>query len=408
MVILIFTILISVIEDNSELNQSIDRITGFMATHNLMVYNSLQDYEDKRESKRRLLIIIMTRLCLLISFFKWLVSAILIDNRSVTIAVANPAYMVGDLSIARLFTVVVTIASFNALISLLIVDSLELRHTFHPILSFLSGFRRRAIPALNNIDGRRFALRMNLMSKMLYPAYWLIMIQVETSAISLLISAYLDPGSGFPLSLCLVWLAIFTVVTTQMSAFISWAIVVTTFCVLYLKSKFSEVAIKVMVSVRSKRCHQLMAAMAEHKAVEEQTRELNRFYSPILFVIYFLITPMLTSFLQLVQSSVQQMWLRIVVAICMIILAFTMVSINLFTSQISDWSQKPYKYLFSMFCRNTNRMSIHQKLRIIAFIETLSESHIGFTCGGLFRMSKLQFIQYLAYLMSNYMLLSKK
>ena len=88
------------------------------------------------------------------------------------------------------------------------------------------------------------------------------------------------------------------------------------------------------------------------------------------------------------------------------VLSLCTVLANWLCSRISHSARDPYTEFNSLLSESTD-LSIVCRLKSLSFIEKLSGPAIGFKCGPVFSMSKLQFLQYIIYMVMQFLQLQK-
>ncbi len=178
---------------------------------------------------------------------------------------------------------------------------------------------------------------------------------------------------------------------------------------LYLYLKFKEVYIKIRLANKSNQYHlsslQILLAIKEHNFVEKMTKDFNQFYRILIFIIYYIGTPCMLSLLYIVHHRDTNLYIRIIMALMTATAVLPILMTNYMCTWINNASYKPTALLFSYLCRTKIRIPLSHRLKIMSFIEHLSEREIGFYCYDLFPMNNFEFYQYLCMSGVNYFLI---
>ena len=181
-------------------------------------------------------------------------------------------------------------------------------------------------------------------------------------------------------------------------------------CTLYLSLKFTEVNDKILLMATKKYNHiwsslAMIESIKEHKYLDDMTKDWNHLFRCITFVVYFVATPGLQMAFYGAHHSQTTLLGKIFYLIIGSSCLSAAVMMNLMSTWISKAAHKPYNNLYSYLVRRKRVFPIWHRIKIMAFIEDISETDIGFYCLNLFPMTNFEFFQYLYIFGKNYFLI---
>ena len=304
------------------------------------------------------------RVMLLISILRFTISA-LMNDQMVSRLMADPSRMLGNPYLTGIFVTSIS-KSFFAVTTVMAYQ--EIGGQF-PVLEFFSAYRRRSASQLNRKNTRRLALIINLMAKLLfYYYYWFLIFVIHILFTIVTFKAYWNYQDNLSLLLLLIWSVFLYFALIQFLAVAFGGVVLSSFCALYLTYKFNEVTNKIYISKIFQDTKILKLAIKEHHMVAKQTKQLNQFFSPILFILYFMNTTPLVILIYLVNHEQTTHIGKIIFLTIFIVLFLCTCLTNWLCSRISHSARGPYPLLNNILS-NSNKFSINNRLKIQNFIE---------------------------------------
>ena len=178
---------------------------------------------------------------------------------------------------------------------------------------------------------------------------------------------------------------------------------------LYMGFKFNEIYNRMYLSVKSMQNRMsyliLRNAIIDHAHFENLTIRLDHTYRVILFIGYYLLTPGGLAAAYGAHHKDTNIYMRFVLAfnlVCMYLIAITMTRL---TANIAKSAKAPREIIFSYLSRTQLKFTSKQRLRLMSFVEHLSEREIGFYCYDLFPVNSYEFYEYLYNAGVNYFLI---
>ena len=246
------------VDDNSKIELSIDKIIWFFKTKWLIISKDLEQYEHGSFNKQRVIIITSFRIMCMLTFFRYLVSCIY-ETRPIIKLTSNSFYLLGN---GKLISLGVSMAIMCVIALSTIIQFQETTHTFK-ILSFFYEYKRR--PDLRLKDGRRLALKINFMAKLLfYRTYWCMVLVIFIQKFGIDIYEYLNSDYGYYILSIIIWDAIELGTIIQLFSIINGGFLLSAFCALYLKYRFREIVNRIEQSLRRKNKIHFKRAIIEH------------------------------------------------------------------------------------------------------------------------------------------------
>ena len=374
------------------LNEDIDYdgIVRFTRKYQLIINDSLEEYVMGYQNNRRILIVSFVKILISMNAIRFGMSS-LFDNKWIYYLMADPTYIPGNKS---LVSMMLCLASICILFIGNILQNQEMRRKSQ-LFIFLYRYKYQSIIRMNPLNTKRLALIMNLMTKhLMKQTFWpLVLITFIAYNIASII-AYLDPKSGFSLWLSIFWSFIFFIFLIQMYAMVSIGFVEWILSTLYLKYKFNEINAKILKSFRFQNNLLLLNAIKEHNSISKQTKQLNEFFSLMIYFLYNIATPALMILIYLTHEKDTNFYIRFVFSFIFCLVFLSVFLVNLFSSKVSNSSHKSYNILFKFLTQKRFLISLKVKLKINGLIEKLSGPDIGFYCWNLFPMNNYNFYEY--------------
>ena len=283
----------------------------------------------------------------------------------------------------------------------------ELRNQCY-MLTFLNDYKHKRTIALNPIHGRRLAVNANLISKYLIrQTFWPLTVITILLFVGATLVAYLDPDSGFNIISVVTWSILLSLFMVNCFGLVCVGFLIWVICCLYLIYKFKELSEKVKHSIQVRNVSLLMSAITEHNSVSKLTKQLNDFFSLMIFIIYYMASPTIMLLVYLSHAAETILIARLVAVFVVTIVISVVASLTLFSSLISQSAEKPRKYLYKCFAQRILKKSLtlEKRLKVMAFVEKMSGPDIGFYCWDLFAMNNNQFYFYVANCAKSYFLI---
>ena len=322
---------------NSDQSIAVDKIVSVAHKYGIIMTSDLDQYVSGYMSKRRLLVVSLFKLGAVLTTFRYFFASVF-NKKWVIILMSDANNVLGN---QRLFSILVSLAGFIVVSVAVIIQIQEMSHSL-TILDFLNDYKHKRILQLNALNTRRLAVRTNLMSKyFIRQAFWPLVLSVSSLFCFAAIVVYLDPESGFSLTSVIFWLLLFFVFLLQLFSLLSMGFVCCTLSMLYLKYKFKEIHENIESSLKFRNRLLLMKAIKEHNTNAEKTKELNEFFSLIIFNLYFFATPPLMIMIYLIHAKDSAGFTRIVVSFVFVIALMVVFSVNLLSSLVSKSAHKP-------------------------------------------------------------------
>ena len=204
----------------------------------------------------------------------------------------------------------------------------------------------------------------------------------------------------------LFWFLMFVIGGIQIFAILMFGVACLLFVILYIEYRFKELAHQIEQQVNrnlSRSYIDLMLVIIKHGHLIKLTEKMNKLFSVVLFVIYYMSSTVMLIMLYIGLSSSVILLIRIGAVFASVGTIIQLFVINLMSSRISFWAKKPIKALMRYNCQN--RLTARQRLKLMVLIERLSGPDIGFYCLDLFPMNSYEFYLYVANCFKTFFLL---
>ena len=387
------------VDDCKNIDQAMNRIVEFVSLTTLTITSDLDQYAFGVLPGARIVKVLAYRIMLLLTILRFSVSA-LMNDRGVSALMADANHVFGNRQLISIFVTTLSISFF----AVTIVSTYQELNNKFPVFDLFINYKRKGIPQLNQSNARRLASRINLMEKLLfYTTFWFLNGIVHLVVTWMTFQAYWNNQDARIVTCLIIWSVLMFFAFIQLCAVAFGGVVLSSFCALYLTFKFNEVTHKIHLSIIFNDINMLIRAIEEHHLIAKQTKQLNQFFGPILFILYFMNTPPLVILIYLFNHAQTTHIGTIIVSIIFTFLFLCTCLTNWLCCRISHSARDPYPLLNNILS-NSNNISIANLLKIQAFIEKLSGPAIGFKCGPAFSMTKLQFSQYISYIIGNYII----
>ena len=323
----------------------------------------------------------------------------------------NHTYLIGE---PLLFEMMFSTAGLGASLagSCILYQELSGKLTFADFI-FKLKYKLIKYP-LNYSNKIKFEQRFSLAQKYILNLFLVIGIITSSmlyifSAIFALILGYFNETSIINLVAMLFFviaqsIAIYHSVALFLAALFSWYSTT-----LFLTLKFNEIANKMKLSVKcmqNRRSYQLLKnSITEHSYLENMTHRLNTTFRMLFFICYFLASPAALCCLYGTHHRSTNIYMRFIMALIVITAMFLFLKMVRMSASINEAAKRPKFCLYSYLVRPNLKMREKERLRLMSFVEHLSDREIGFYCYDLFPLNNYQFYQYLYVIGINYFLI---
>ena len=234
-----------------------------------------------------------------------------------------------------------------------------------------------------------------------------IVIMIATTVV--LIIGYFDERTNYNLLAMLAFLSTQPIVIYY-SVGIFWVNIMFLYTTsLYLEFKFREIYNRMYLSVKS--IHNRMSylilrnAIIEHTRFEILTETLDHTYRVIIFIVYYVSTPGALAAAYGAHHMDTKVYIRFVLAFNVISMYLLVVKMSRLIANIAKSAKAPRQIILAYLSRAQLKFSSKQRLRLMSFVEHLSEREFGFYCYDLFPMNSYEVYEYLYITGQNYFLI---
>ena len=172
---------------------------------------------------------------------------------------------------------------------------------------------------------------------------------------------------------------------------------------IYLKNQFLEINDKIKLAFRTNDQRYLIRLIDDHHMTEKLTQELNQFFRYMILMIYYCGTPGIELLIYLSHEPSTYFYARFVLVFIAITLCIVVFLLNYMSTGIISAAKKPRQAFHGFLSQR--QVSNQTRLKLVNFVETLSEREIGFYCYDMFPMNNLGFYHYLYFIGTNYFLI---
>ena len=377
----------------------IDKMARFASRYYIILCHNLDQYENRKITKNRIIGACFFRLCSFITGLRYLLSAS-VNKKWMTIMMADANYMISN---QRLFSSIFCLAAFVILFIGLLLQLNEMEYKF-TLLDFLIAWKNKTLLGLNARNTKKLVLIINLMVNLLMKqAFWPLVFACVALLIGPSLVAYFDKESGFlvvPIiffSFCLfIWSVQFICIVC--AGFVAWSVPF-----FYLKFKFQEIHQEIQSCIQTNNQTQLSESINDHQTTCLQVEAINNVFKFVVFVLYYFGSPALMTLLYVSHARETIPIARPICAFILVLVYFVVFYLNLVSAQISHSAAKPRKLLYKYLINN--QMPITMRFKIYKFIAKLSGPDIGFYCWDIFAMNNHTFAKYLGNCAYSYILI---
>ena len=379
---------------------AIERLEKFIRKYQFIVSNNLDVYMNGTNSRFNRSVVTITKIIVLIVALRFAISA-LFPSQRMRALMGDSNYLIGH---PFLISIMMSICAFVILFIGLVIQIQE-SHKCCSFMNLLYWVKYKQLPlSLSPVHYRRFILHSNLLTKyLLKQAFWPLVIITNGFMFGATVLAYLDPNSGFNLVSLIFWPIMTFIWTVQFYGIVSFGFIIWFMASTYLKYKFNEINEQIRISLKLKQVTSLQHCIRLHNLVTKLTKELNGFFSYMLFVLYYFATPALEILIYLSHDKHTYIFARFAAVFIFVLVFGTVFMLNLMSTWITKEAHKSLPLLHSFM--NATRLRNYQSLKVMAFIEKLSGPEIGFYCYNMFPMNNYEFYQYVSITVANYFLI---
>ena len=367
------------------------RNSEFMIKIKHFIHESIDNYDDRRLTRSRLIECYVWRLSIVITYFRFLLPAMFPKQWMIEL-VSNPLqlFFVNSTEIDnndfRLLNLIFSQGPLIMLILLMILQFKEVKYTNTQYNFMIDYSKRRHLP-LSYTNERKLSFKSNLvyiiLIKVVLPPFILFIV---TSLSSMNLMLYMNSNYNFSMISIIIFNIILLFNGFQCFGLIFIAIILCSFTVLYLRYKFREINDKFLLCLRFKNFSHLQI-IAEHNHICKLIHDINEVYKLFIFILYYFANPTLMALIKISQGDNLNLTGKIFNLIIFIVIFGGCIVANLFSSRVSKASILPLKYLHRYMAEN--QLPLKQRLKTMEIIEGLSGPDIGFYCYDLFPMNSI-------------------
>ena len=394
------------IEHNSDIRTVIERVELFMKKFHLLISEDMDDYVAGHHNRKRLNMVIMTRMALILHTLRFVI-ALLTKSNYLKIMMMDFSSMLGQ---SQMFLLALIMFALGILYICLTITYQEMNNTLYT-LGILSGIKNNLLSfPLNSYHQRRIGVAGNFMGiYIMRPSFY--MFSLLTMGFhfiySLIFYSKLEEKLFSALYLIIaniLWFIIIiqTFIVIWVGLIAWWA--TTSYC----KYKFNEINKKVLLGIKYSNLRLLMYAFREHNYIEIMVKQMNHTFRIGLFIIYYIGTLSLQILLFMAHHKDTPYAFKWIAAIISSTVLMVIIIVNIMCASMTKSAHKSYSVLFGIDNKNikiNTRLIFRERWKLLAFIEKLSGPPIGYYCYDLFPMNSYELYEYLYIAGSNYFLI---
>ena len=379
---------------------AVSKIEQFVKKYYLGVSCDTDEYMSGELKTWRKVWVYLTKLVLFIVWIRFAVSG-LSQNLWIRTVTCDPDYLIGH---PILLSVLFSIGAFCTLFIALVVLYQESKGNLS-IFKFLNLIKhKRLVNRLHGLRYKRLILYFNLLTKyLLNQVFWS---QIIFSNVSLFIAtllAYFDPKSGFSMLGVIFWSLMTLIWLIQFFGYIAEGSIIWIISNIYLKYQFLQINDKIKLAFRTNDQRYLIRLINDHHMTEKMTQELNGFFRYMILMIYYCGTPGIELLIYITHEPSTYFYARFVAVFLAITLFIVVFLLNFMSTSISSAAKKS-RQAFHGFL-STRKVPSLIRLKLMNFVEVLSEKEIGFYCYDMFPMNNFGFYQYVYFMGITYFLI---
>ena len=391
------------LENERVVRKAIERVETFNKDKHLFNYETFDEYYWKDVNTKRTWLSRLTRFCFFITIIKQIIS-IIYGGITIKVITMDIFYLLDK---GIVYPIVFISGYLTVFLLMVIINHLEMNHNFYPAkLFYMLKYNSFEYP-LSPQNHRSFGLKFNLMSRYLLEGAFnpksIMAIYFLVFSLSLILFMEI-PICVWSIISLIFWNVVNYWIVKQLIGLAGLLGSLSFGQMLYLKNKFNEINTKIESSLKERNIPLLMNSILEHNSAERLTKNINDSNKYIIMVAYYMGTFVAEVIMYHVfqdKSTIIGQLLGIGVTISMT--SFIPISFVMCT-MISNDAHRSYSKLYTIINQDIG-LTVRQRWRLLAFIETLSGPQIGFYCYDLFPMNSYKFYQYLLITGKNYFLL---
>ena len=402
--------LINFVERNCNEYDFLEKALKYGSNYRIIVHKNVEEYQRRHIQTTRLFV------CLLITIMAFLffvggTASVVVKDHWMTSFLTKPMkkFFKGlshDAFIFGAFRLAFSNGFLMYAIALGIWQYQEINYK-NLVFKFIVDYTERNVSALNSYNSRRIGLKVVLLSKVTLNIYCngFIMIMCFVITIPSLMS-YLtgDFDSGIiELILIIYGHVAFLVILLHVILSLCWIICIVTFCLLYLNYKFNEINDKFLLGLHLRHVSHL-ELIEEHYQLCKLTYHLNKLIKVFILLLYYLATPNYMFMVNELQQDHLKPTYKVIDGLVFIISFGANFGVYLLASRISYSSRRPLKYLHKYMIKS--RLTFQEKLKTMAFMESLRGPDIGFYCFDFFPLNSYEFYLYIANCTKTYIMIN--
>ena len=401
-----------------------------MSRHFVTVMKSTDEYVSGQRSNRRIVLLIVVRVLVLINALRFGLSAIINEVFIIFIHIfsklvlvhplkncifqewmrdlmCDPTYFAGEprLMAFMLFSVHTTTFLVGS-----VLMTHELSHHVAMWDLFFSLKYKGVRYSLIGSNSKMFERKVALADRYLLNVFMDLTINVTMiSTMVIQIVMYFDESTNYNLFVMLAFLTTQPIVVYH-TVGIFWVNIMFWYTTsLYLGFKFNEIYNRMYLSVKSIQNRMsyliLRNALTEHVHFENLTKRLNHTFRVIVFISYYFFTPGGLAAAYGAHHMDTLIYMRYVLAFNLMSMYLIAIMMCRLTTNIAKSAESPRQIIYSYLIRTQLKFTSKQRLRLMSFVEHLSEREIGFYCYDLFPVNNNELYEYLYNTGLNYFLI---
>jgi hypothetical protein len=375
-------------------------IIKFCFDHYCFIAGSYEDFLSNNRPKKRALIYWIYNILMWLINIRFLLLAV-INKPWIWTLFAEPIYIMRKPNVVSLALFICGVfSSIGQMIFFNFENCLEMK----PILHLYSTNRYHY--RLSDRYYRKFCLKSRFMAKyFLGPFYRSMVFGLILFYIGLTIKAYFDSDFEFSIIITIPNAIVLFVWINHCFAVVWVGVVFLYIISLHLKYSFRQLKDMMKQNLKSRNLVLLIDKIHKHDYYSKLTLDWNKHFKYILFIIYFLKTPLLNIVLYLTVSEVNT-YLRLFWGFIAFNFTYTAFIANYICSSVSSSAHDFTSDLYAFLSNKRIIIPVQHRLKISGFIEKLCGPVIGYYCYDLFPFTNYEFYEYVSIVLSNYSLMN--
>ena len=380
-------------------SKATDKMVKFANKYHIMLSTTIEQYVSKEIKKNDMIGATLYRFGSLITASRLFISSVF-NNPTMIGIMCDGNYLLAN---QRVFSMIISLGAWVILFIGVLLQINEINYKWY-LLTFIHDWKHRRLLPLNDKNRNRLAMIINLMAKLLMKqAFWPLVISTSVTFIAPTFVAYYQqkyPMFIIPLiffNICmLIW--IFQFYCIVCAGFVAWSVPF-----FYFKYKFREICEGMAICVKHNNIGILKGLISQHQRLAIQTKLIDDVFMFVVFILYYVASPALLLLLYLSHAKGTVNFVRPIFIFIQSMVYFVVCYLNFFCAQISHLAAKPRVLMFKYLIEHD--INIKDRIKIMKFIEKLSESNIGFNNWTLFPMNNYTFYKYVANCACTYFLI---